>query len=525
MIAPSGSSGSAAPAGPSASLSDKLNPTHPAFDAAFKERWNSMTRKEKKAFVDADLQALQQRNEAAPPPVHPFPTTEDDHCETPREAYDDIAPVLRQIAAGLGKEPGQLAIWDPFYCNGAVIRHLAAAGFENVYNRCEDFYAVVREGRAPAFDVLLTNPAYSGDHIPCLLDIAVKAGKPFLLLMPNYVCQKEYFAAAQARGPPASRVVFLFPPKRYSYWTPRGLRTKTQSHAGAEGHRTSPFISFWYCFLGPHEAAVLRALAAGAEGARLRCARTCGELPKAVRPGPAAGGGPAASTSAAGGGPPASMSLGGAGSAGAAHAGGASVAGAPSIAALAPAADGGSVGSAASMAGESAASAGLRDAAAGTDSTGESADGSRLQASGKKRRRPAVSAGAAAAAPPSAAGAAAAPAKRSRTEAPPHAPSTAAVAGAGASAVEHSAAADLAFPERGELDGATGTAPKAGAPKGSQAASSSVAGHASLTPKELKKAQRQRKRADRWAAIRSAKVGKHHKPPTPAVTAASEPSA
>merc|ERR1712039_73129 len=52
----------------------------------------------------------------------------------------------------------------------------------------------------------------------------------------------------------ASDVLYLFPRKRYMYWTPKGLRGRDKvqnQHAGAGGNRTSPFISFWYVNLAP----------------------------------------------------------------------------------------------------------------------------------------------------------------------------------------------------------------------------------------------------------------------------------
>jgi hypothetical protein len=52
---------------------------------------------------------------------------------------------------------------------------------------CEDFYAAAAAGALPAFDVLLTNPAYSGDHIARLLRIcaALPGAPPLLLLVPD----------------------------------------------------------------------------------------------------------------------------------------------------------------------------------------------------------------------------------------------------------------------------------------------------------------------------------------------------
>ena len=47
----------------------------------------------------------------------------------------------------------------------------------------------------PEHDVLLTNPPYSGDHVQQLLDFCRANGKPFLLLMPNYFCGKDFYEA------------------------------------------------------------------------------------------------------------------------------------------------------------------------------------------------------------------------------------------------------------------------------------------------------------------------------------------
>jgi hypothetical protein len=52
----------------------------------------------------------------------------------PAVAYADIVPVLSSIAAALGKSHSDMVIFDPFYCQGSVRRHLAALGFPNVIN-------------------------------------------------------------------------------------------------------------------------------------------------------------------------------------------------------------------------------------------------------------------------------------------------------------------------------------------------------------------------------------------------------
>ena len=197
---------------------------------------------------------------ATPPSVpHPVPqplafdAAEDDHCETAPDAYAHIAELLRRLASALGyTDPAELRIYDPYFCNGAVTRHLGALGFPNVHNVNEDFYAVVASGRVPTHDVVVTNPPYSGAHPSRLLDFLANNRRPWLALMPNWVHAKDYYApATRAQSP-----FYVVPRKRYHYWTPRGRRAdvasggakaKTHGHTNAAlGVRTSPFVSFWY---------------------------------------------------------------------------------------------------------------------------------------------------------------------------------------------------------------------------------------------------------------------------------------
>jgi hypothetical protein len=117
----------------------------------------------------------------------PYPTEEDDHCETPAQAYHDIEPMLAQVAALLGKQKADLRIYDPFYCQGAVVRHLNALGYQSVYNKCEDFYGKVAAGTIPEYDVLVTNPPYSHDHIERLLRYCATCQRPWFVLVPNFV--------------------------------------------------------------------------------------------------------------------------------------------------------------------------------------------------------------------------------------------------------------------------------------------------------------------------------------------------
>merc|ERR1712194_285551 len=234
------------------SLSDRLNPSHSKYDKSLKQTWKSFTKKERKAIVTGDKQRLQDLVSATAQIVHPFNAVGDDHCETGAEAYKDIATILTHVAKLLRKKPATLQIYDPYFCAGSMVSHMKEVGFDDVYNRNEDFYATVRKGRVPPHDVVVTNPPYSGDHVEKLLKWCRSNGKPFLILMPTYFCKKPYYE--EALGGAASSLLYLFPRKRYMYWTPKGLRNKDKvqsQHAGAGGNRTSPFVSFWYIDLGP----------------------------------------------------------------------------------------------------------------------------------------------------------------------------------------------------------------------------------------------------------------------------------
>eukprot|EP00928_Gymnodinium_smaydae_P056759 TRINITY_DN40087_c0_g1_i1.p1 TRINITY_DN40087_c0_g1~~TRINITY_DN40087_c0_g1_i1.p1 ORF type:complete len:453 (+),score=64.08 TRINITY_DN40087_c0_g1_i1:53-1411(+) len=238
------------------SLSDRLNPTHSLFDKDLKQRWKTFSKKERAIILKCDQDKLSQASAEVASCIveHPFPTIADDHCETAAEAYRDIAPLLMKLCDTLGKTPATLRIYDPYFCAGAVVRHLGNIGFTNVYNKCEDFYEVARQKREPPHDVVVTNPPYSGDHVEKLLRWCRSNGRPFLLLMPNYFCFKPYYENALGGSPAFQTVLYLYPRKRYVYWTPKGLRAtdKVQAqHSTAAGNRTSPFVSFWYIDLQP----------------------------------------------------------------------------------------------------------------------------------------------------------------------------------------------------------------------------------------------------------------------------------
>jgi hypothetical protein len=147
----------------------------------------------------------------------PYPTNPDDHCETPLEAYRDIAPLLRELerlldvdrgahtadksrlSASVQLDSSQLRIYDPYYCNGAVKDHFLQLGFPLVHNEKEDCYGVWSAKATketshtyPSFDVLVTNPPYSDDHIEKLVSHVSSISsdsdsKSWFLLLPTWV--------------------------------------------------------------------------------------------------------------------------------------------------------------------------------------------------------------------------------------------------------------------------------------------------------------------------------------------------
>lgn len=212
-----------------------------------------------------------------PNPEFPFPVDPDDHCESPIEAYRDIAPflslLLKKDQHSNAASTVSFRIYDPYYCDGAVIRNFASLGFTDVYNRKENCYALWEAATAASkdnnilndFDVLVTNPPYSEDHIERLIqfvtsDLFVRRQKPWLLLLPQWVHKKDFYIHAttksnflkcnhKAQRHEASDVqpFYIIPKKRYVYTPPPSFRSPTKSDVHK---KSSPFISMWFCWGG-----------------------------------------------------------------------------------------------------------------------------------------------------------------------------------------------------------------------------------------------------------------------------------
>ena len=201
-------------------------------------------------FVGQDSQ-----DDTAPTVSFPFPTDPDDHCESPLQAYAHIQPLLLQLTnlGGAKKSGGKdLKIYDPYFCNGAVVDNLAALGFPSVYNKKEDCYQAWSSATLyPSFDVLVTNPPYSGDHIEKLVDhltSPMMGGRPWFLLMPEWVHKKDYFLSKMKSR--QMEPFYLIPNKRYVYLPPKDYRASKKSDVHK---KSSPFNSMWYIWGGSRE--------------------------------------------------------------------------------------------------------------------------------------------------------------------------------------------------------------------------------------------------------------------------------
>ena len=184
-------------------------------------------------------------------PRYSFQVDDTDHCETPIQAYKDVLPVLDRIAKSLNKKRCNLTIYDPYYCDGGVKKKLFSYGFTSVINRNRDFYNDIQKKQTPEYDVLVTNPPYSGVHMEKLIDFCSEialSGKPFLLLLPHFVYTKDYYERALSLKVSAD-IFFLVPEIRYSYFPPAWVDATAGSKAIEQGKiKTAPFPSFWYIF-------------------------------------------------------------------------------------------------------------------------------------------------------------------------------------------------------------------------------------------------------------------------------------
>jgi hypothetical protein len=177
----------------------------------------------------------------------PYPVDYNDHFETPAEAYRDLRPVLDWLTTTISIPVGK-TLYDPYYCNGRAKRLLHEIGYDQVVHEKRDFYADVKNGTVPAYDIFITNPPYSDEHKSKCIEYCCTTMqqqtqqtkqtqqqnyKPFFLLMPAYVATKQYMRSA------LPDLFFLIPSVEYQY-----------IHPDDTGKDISPFSSLWYCGVG-----------------------------------------------------------------------------------------------------------------------------------------------------------------------------------------------------------------------------------------------------------------------------------
>ena len=203
--------------------------------------------------VQLDSSAVEQmkQSDEGDEPSFPYETNADDHCETPLQSYKDILPLLNEMRKSFGGKKESMKIYDPYFCDGSVIKHLSSLGYSNVHNKKDDCYAVWESKSEPEFDVFLTNPPYSEDHIEKLMKFVTSSdfgSKPWLLLMPQWVHKKDYYINATTKnGKRACNPFYIVPKKRYVYLPPANFREKKDSDTHK---KSSPFVSMWFCWGG-----------------------------------------------------------------------------------------------------------------------------------------------------------------------------------------------------------------------------------------------------------------------------------
>ena len=116
-----------------------------------------MGKAKRKKLLAADRKAIAELRGRGSAAALPFEAEPDDHCESsptaytgarldptrraglrsdlnrsvlshPARGFADAAPLLRLLAARVGKTAAELSIYDPYYCAGAAKNHLARLG-------------------------------------------------------------------------------------------------------------------------------------------------------------------------------------------------------------------------------------------------------------------------------------------------------------------------------------------------------------------------------------------------------------
>jgi hypothetical protein len=102
--------------------------------------------------------------------------TEYDDWMTPKSAWEDIKKYI----------PNDKKIWEAFYGNGTSGQYLKELGFDIIHEPIDFF-------KNDKGDIIVSNPPYSRDLLPNILERLHNLDKPFILILPcSKICTKYF---------------------------------------------------------------------------------------------------------------------------------------------------------------------------------------------------------------------------------------------------------------------------------------------------------------------------------------------
>jgi len=145
--------------------------------------------------------------------------------------------------------------------------------------------------RPGTYDVLVTNPPYSKNHVERLFKfVAMNPEMPFLLLLPMYFYTESFFKTTIGAQSKVGNLFFICPGlgRRYGYTPPKWTDLQREESAPI-----APFPSFWFCNAGPYTKPIVKKWKTVNEvktnsrleifSQRVFLARTTGDLPNELK--------------------------------------------------------------------------------------------------------------------------------------------------------------------------------------------------------------------------------------------------
>ncbi|NBP02734.1 MAG: hypothetical protein EBU90_21960 [Proteobacteria bacterium] len=144
-----------------------------------------------------------------------------DDYRTPTSAWENIKKFI----------PKDKIIWEPFYLDGISGTDLQKLGF-NVIHEPVDFF------QNNFGEIIVSNPPFS--KIPEVLKRLVELGKPFILIMPSFKINTQYFRKLFADN--ENPIQIIIPRKRIHF-------IKVVDGKDVEDWKPAcAFDSFYYCW-------------------------------------------------------------------------------------------------------------------------------------------------------------------------------------------------------------------------------------------------------------------------------------